>query len=75
LCRDRIVAADGQIRTMIFALSPSLPVPARGVAMANWLLTDGAGPLYNPRGDTDLSAALRRVTELLDPTAALAVPG
>jgi hypothetical protein len=59
---------------MVPALSMALPVPARGVAMANWLLTDGAGPLYSRLCGTDLSAALRRVIELLDPAAALAGP-
>ena len=50
-----------------------LPVPARGVAAAKQLLTDGTGPLYNPASTTDLSAALREVVGLLDPTTALTV--
>jgi hypothetical protein len=72
LCRDRIIAADRDILAMLHALSTSLPVPAQGVAQASWLLSDGTGPLYNRACTTDLGAALRRVVELLDPSAALA---
>ena len=72
LCRDRIIAAESDILAMLRALSTSLPVPAQGVALANWLLSDGAGPLYHRSCTTDLAAALARVTELLDPTAELA---
>jgi hypothetical protein len=72
LCRDRIVARDDKILVMIRALSTTLPVPAQGVAMANWLLSDGAGPLYNRSSTTDLSDVLDRVIELLDPAAMLA---
>jgi hypothetical protein len=75
LCRDRIIGADRHIREMVRALSSPLPVPAQGVAMASWLLTDGAGPLYNRKCATDLSVALGRVVELLDPTTALSQQG
>jgi hypothetical protein len=71
LCRDRIIATHRDILAMLHALSTSLPVPAQGVAQASWLLSDGTGPLYNRACTTDLAAALRRVVELLDPTAAL----
>jgi hypothetical protein len=70
-CRDRIMAADRDILALRRALSASLPVPARGVALARGLLSDGAGPLYNRSCPTDLAAALARVVELLDPTVAL----
>jgi hypothetical protein len=75
LCRDRIIGADRDIREMVRALSTPLPVPAQGVAMASWLLTDGAGPLYNRKCGRDLSDALARVVELLDPTMALSRQG
>ena len=38
---------------------------ARGVALARQLLSNGAGPLYNPRGG-DLGAELRRVLFMLE---------
>jgi hypothetical protein len=75
LCRDRIIGADRHIREMVRALSTPLPVPAQGVAMASCLLTDGAGPLYNRKCAMDLSGALGRVVELLDPTTALSYQG
>jgi hypothetical protein len=75
LCRDRIIGADGHIGEMVRALSTPLPVPAQGVAMASWLLTDGAGPLYNRNCAVELSGALGLVVELLDPTRALSHQG
>ena len=71
LCRGRIIAARRDIQELLGALSTQLPVPARGVAAANRLLTDGTGPLYNPACTTDLSEAMRKVVELLDPATAL----
>ena len=71
LCRERILAAERDIEAMLGALTALLPVPARGVAAAKQLLTDGTGPLYNPACTTDLADALREVTALLDPTTAL----
>ncbi|MGA3146371.1 MAG: hypothetical protein ABSF33_02715 [Acidimicrobiales bacterium] len=53
------------------ALSTCLPVPARGVAAANRLLTDGTGPIDNSSSTTDLVAAVREVVELLDPAMSL----
>jgi len=73
LCRNRIVAAEGEARTMLCALTASLPAPVRGVAMASSLLSDGAGPLFNRNCDVDLRTALRKVTAQLDPTVPLVV--
>ena len=67
LCRDRVIAAVADARAMLSALSSPLPVPARGVAMASRLLSDGTGPLYNRNSPVSLSAALRSVTAQLDP--------
>ena len=71
LCRDRIMAAEPVVRAMVVALVAPLPVPARGVAMANVLLRDGAGPLYNRRSPSDLFTRLRETTRQLDPLASL----
>lgn len=70
LCRDRVIAAVDDARAMLSALSSPLPVPARGVAMASRLLSDGTGPLYNRHCPVSLSAALRSVTAQLDPVPA-----
>jgi hypothetical protein len=71
LCRERIIGAGDELRAMVAALSVPLPVPARGVAMASRLLSDGAGPLYNPGCATDLPIALREMVERLDPATPL----
>lgn len=67
-CRDRIMAAESDIRDIIACLSAPLPVPARGVAMVTALLRDGVGPLYNASCATDLRAVVREVVMALDPS-------
>jgi hypothetical protein len=63
--RSRLRAAEADIRAMIDVLRDSLPVPARGVAIANRLLTDGTGPLYSARNGEDLQAAVRSAIHYL----------
>ncbi len=72
LCRDRVIAARGAVRWMVHVLTADAPVPARGVAMASWLLSDGTGPVYNPKCVADLTSVLRDVTLRLDPGVSLA---
>ena len=62
LCRDRITAAEGDLRTMLAVLASPLPISARGAAMASVLLGDGTGPLYNRHSGRDLAAAARDAT-------------
>lgn len=65
--RARVRAAEADIRAMIDVLRDSLPVPARGVAMASRLLSDGTGPLYSARNREDLRDEVRQaVHHLLD---------
>jgi hypothetical protein len=71
ICRDRVTAAEPDIREMVTRLRTPLPVAARGVATASNLLGDGAGPLYNKASRRDLAADVRRATSQLDPAAAL----
>lgn len=71
LRRDRIVAAEADIRELQYSLRASAPVPARGVALASNLLTDGAGPLYNRNSPVDLRAAVQAAIQHLDPSTAL----
>jgi hypothetical protein len=71
LCRDRIVEAERDVGAMLVALTAPLPVPARGVAMATALLSDGAGPLYNVGSSSNLVSALRQITRQLDASASL----
>lgn len=69
--RDRVTAAEPDIREMVSRLRAPLPVAARGVATASNLLGDGAGPLYNRASRRDLAADVRRATAQLDPSVAL----
>jgi hypothetical protein len=62
LCRDRITAAEGDVRTMLAVLACPLPISARGAAMASVLLGDGTGPLHNPHSGQELAAAVRDAT-------------
>ena len=62
-----IVAAEPTVRELVRCLSAPLPVRARGVAMATGLLTDALGPVYNPRSEVSLTAALAAAITQLDP--------
>jgi hypothetical protein len=66
LCRDRIIAAESDLREMIAYLSAPFPLPARGVAMVTSLLRDGLGPLYNPNCAADLGLVVREAVAALN---------
>jgi hypothetical protein len=66
LPRDRIAEAAPRIRELTSALRAPTPVPARGVAAAYLLLTDGTGPLYNAASETVLFDAVANAVALLD---------
>jgi len=72
LCRDRVAAAEDDVREMLAVLAGPVPVAARGVAMVSVLLTDGTGPLHNRRSALDLSAAVREATTQMRMTGAAA---
>jgi hypothetical protein len=67
LRRDQVVEAEPQIRELTTLLRSSTPLPARGVASAQLLLTDGTGPLYNCVSDTVLANAVAAAIALFDP--------
>jgi hypothetical protein len=56
---------------MIEALLAPAPVSVRGPAMVSWLLSDGAGPLYDRRRSADVADALREAIAQLDPRSLL----
>jgi hypothetical protein len=70
-CRRRVAEAQDAILRVVHALEVELPVPARGVAMACELLTDGLGPVYNPMSVSDLKSCLAEVEINLDPATPL----
>ena len=65
--RASVIACETDMKTMVEALVVALPVPARGAAMASWLLSDGAGPVYDRRRGADLDGAVRQTIAHLDP--------
>ena len=75
LCRDRVTAAEDDVRDMLAVLAGPLPISARGAAMASALLTDGTGPLYNRHCPRGLGAAVRDATSRMTVPFAGGVPG
>ncbi len=65
LCRDRITAAEPDVRDMLAVLRGPVPVTVRGAALASSLLSDGTGPLHNLRSRRGLDAAVREATRLM----------
>jgi hypothetical protein len=72
LARDQVIGAEPDVRYLLARLAGPRPVAARGAAMAMVLLTDGTGPVHNPRAALSLTAAVREAIRQLDP---LAGPG
>jgi hypothetical protein len=50
-CWGRVEVATDELSMLASRLTQPGPVAARGVAQALLLLTDGTGPLYNPRSE------------------------
>lgn len=69
--RRALLGAATEVEELIRALTTPLPVPARGVALAQSLLSDGAGPLYNIDTTVTLNAALQEAIRRLDPATTL----
>jgi hypothetical protein len=65
--RDRILGAADALQILIDRLLAPAPAPARGVAGLRILLTDGAGPLYYPSDNDNLSAHVLEIVEQLEP--------
>jgi hypothetical protein len=65
-CEERISASRNDIEELIHLLESSGPVASRGVAIANALLEEGSGPVWNPRSEVDLRDAVREGIRLLN---------
>jgi hypothetical protein len=70
LQRARIDAARDDIQRLVDALRAPGPASARGVALANLLLTDGTSPVYQRNSPVDLPSALHAAVRHLDPLSA-----
>jgi hypothetical protein len=64
-CQRRVRAASAELRRLADRLADPAPVSARGAAQARILLTDGTGPLYNPRAHDNLRGRAIRATQNL----------
>jgi hypothetical protein len=64
---DRILGAADALQILIDRLLAPAPVPARGMAGVRILLTDGAGPLYYPSNNDNLSAHVLEIIEQVEP--------
>jgi hypothetical protein len=69
-CRGRVAAASDELSRLAATLAEPGPVAARGVAQACILLTDGTGPLYNPRSPASLQERAASAVENLRPWSA-----
>jgi hypothetical protein len=65
--RSRVAAAGAELAGLADALADPGPVAARGAAEALLLLTDGTGPLYNPRRGSSLRTSAFRAAQHLRP--------
>jgi hypothetical protein len=70
LVRSAVLAAQDQIHSLAEALVSSLPT-VRGVAMSVAMLRDGAGPLFNPNSEINLTHAVEEIIAQLNPISAL----
>ena len=64
--RLAIVNCEREMQAVIDALQRSSPTPARGFAAVSRLLSDGTGPLFNPRRATELADALAVAAAYMD---------
>ena len=71
LPRRRVLAVAPDIHDLAARLRVAAPVPARGVALAHLLLTDGAGPLYRRGSAAVLQDAIGVACRHLDPETGL----
>jgi hypothetical protein len=59
LCRDRVLAAQADIADLVNRLTDHRRPSACATEVAEALLVDGTGPLYNRRSQSDLGARIR----------------
>lgn len=65
LRRDQIAASASGLAGLAGFLTGPGPVPARGVAMVNQLLADGAGPLYRTGRQDALNTVIEQASQAL----------
>jgi hypothetical protein len=63
--RSTVLAAEHDIRELIALIRQPAHVNPRGIALARLPLTDGTGPLFNPRRSAELIPALQAAAAAL----------
>jgi hypothetical protein len=58
--REPVLAAEHDLATLANRLQSGAPIPARGIAKINLLLSDGSGPLFNRHSDSHLREELQQ---------------
>jgi hypothetical protein len=59
LCRDRVMAAQAEIADLVNLLTDHSRTSPGATEIAEALLVDGTGPLYNRRSHSDLAGPIR----------------
>jgi hypothetical protein len=60
-------AAAGSLAVLVDRLLTPAPLPARGIAQVQLLLTDGSGPLYYSSGGEQLRTVVLQAVDALEP--------
>jgi hypothetical protein len=63
--RERVLAAEDDLRVLAARLQSGEPIAAHGIAKVHLLLSDGTGPLFHRGSDRNLSEAIREATSAL----------
>ena len=66
ICRERVRAAQSELRLLRARLLATGPVSPQGVALVKALLTDGTGPLYQQTCQDDLASMVREAVDAID---------
>jgi hypothetical protein len=64
ICRDRVNAAQAEIAGLVNLLTAQAPNPGYVTEVAEALLVDGTGPLFNRRSGSDLAESIRQALDV-----------
>jgi hypothetical protein len=63
ICSDRVIAAQAEIADLVNLLTADSSKSARAAQIAEALLIDGTGPLYNRHSRSDLARRIRHALQ------------
>jgi hypothetical protein len=64
ICRERVIAAQSEIADLVNLLTGNTSNSARAAQIAEALLIDGTGPLYNRRSQSDIAGRIRQALQV-----------